>query len=41
MSSRRDKYKIRNFVFDIFMCVITGVIPWCIWIYVREQRRNR
>ena len=33
------RYGILNFLFDIFMCIITGGL-WLIWIIVREIRNN-
>lgn len=35
-----NKYGIMNFLFDVFMVVITGGL-WIIWIFVREMRKNR
>lgn len=33
------RYGVLNFLFDIFMCVITGGL-WLIWIFVREMRNR-
>lgn len=33
------KYRIRNFVFDLLMILITGGL-WFIWIFVREMRNR-
>jgi len=33
------KYKIRNFLFDLFMIFMTGGL-WLIWIYCREHRNK-
>lgn len=37
MSRNKNKYKFRSFLFDAFMCIITGGL-WLIRIYVREKR---
>lgn len=37
--AKRRKYGITNFLFDIFMCVITAGL-WFIWIFVREMRNR-
>jgi hypothetical protein len=37
MSRCRRHYGLLNFVFDIFMVLITGGL-WLIWIFVREMR---
>lgn len=37
--STRRRYKLRNFVVDAFLAVITGGI-WLIWIFVREMRNR-
>lgn len=35
----RKPYRIRNFVFDLLMILITGGL-WFIWIFVREMRNR-
>ena len=35
----KRKYTLCSFLFDIFMCVITGGL-WLIWIFVREMRNR-
>jgi hypothetical protein len=35
----RKKYGLFNFLFDLFMCFITGGL-WLIWIFVREMRNR-
>lgn len=35
----RKKYKLRSFIFDLFMIGITGGL-WLIWIFVREMRNR-
>lgn len=35
----RRHYGIINFVFDVFMTIITSGL-WLIWIFVREMRRR-
>lgn len=37
--SRRRKYTLFSFLFDVFMCFITAGF-WLIWIFVREMRRR-
>jgi hypothetical protein len=37
--SRRRKYTLLHFIFDIVMCVLTGGL-WLIWIFVREMRNR-
>ena len=32
-------YGVLNFLFDIFMVIITGGL-WLIWIFVREMRKR-
>lgn len=32
-------YGIINFIFDVFMTIITSGL-WLIWIFVREMRRR-
>ena len=39
MSTRRNKYTVINFLFDILLLLITGGF-WGIWIFVREMRRR-
>lgn len=34
------KYRLRNFIFDLIMCALTGGL-WLIWIFVREMRGKR
>lgn len=34
----RKKYRIRNFLFDCIMTILT-LGWWLIWIFVRENRR--
>lgn len=34
---RKKRYRLRSFVFDIIMTVITHGL-WLIWIFVRELR---
>lgn len=35
----RKKYGCMSFVFDIFLCIISGGL-WLIWIFVREMRNR-
>lgn len=35
----RRHYGIINFIFDVFMTIITSGL-WLIWIFVREMRRR-
>lgn len=35
--ARRRNYSCLGFIFDIFMCFLTGGL-WLIWIFVRELR---
>jgi hypothetical protein len=35
----RKKYGLMAFLFDLFMCFITGGL-WLIWIFVREMRNR-
>lgn len=35
--TKRRKYTLLSFIFDIIMCIITGGL-WLIWIFVREMR---
>lgn len=37
--SKRRKYKLRNFLFDILMIAVTGGL-WIIWIFAREMRNR-
>lgn len=41
--SRRNygprRYRLRNFIFDLLMIMITGGL-WFIWIFVREMRNR-
>lgn len=39
MSNCRRHYGLFNFIFDLFMCAITGGL-WLIWIFVREMRNR-
>ena len=34
------RYTIGSFIFDLFMCCITGGL-WLIWIFVREMRNSK
>ena len=38
-SARKKKYKLRNFVIDVGMTILTGGF-WLIWVFVREMRRK-
>ena len=33
----RKDYRVTNFLWDLFMCAITGGL-WLIWIFIREMR---
>jgi ABC-type enterobactin transport system permease subunit len=35
----RKKYRLRNFLLDALLTVVTGGF-WLIWIFVREMRRK-
>lgn len=37
--SRKGKYGIFNFIFDLVLLFLTGGL-WLIWIFVREMRRR-
>lgn len=37
--AKRRKYRLRNFIFDVFMTGITGGL-WLIWIFAREMRNR-
>ena len=37
MSSRRGRYTVFNFLFDVIMSVLTAGF-WLIWVFVREVR---
>lgn len=37
--SRKGKYGIFNFIFDLVLLFFTGGL-WLIWIFVREMRRR-
>ncbi len=37
--AHKKKYKIRNFIWDLFMLGITGGL-WIIWIFIREMRNR-
>jgi hypothetical protein len=34
------KYRLRNFLLDVILVVLTGGL-WLIWIFVREMRGRR
>jgi len=36
---RKNKYKLRNFIFDILMTCLTAGF-WLIWVFCRETRRR-
>lgn len=35
----RNRYGLCNFIFDLFMLLITGGL-WVIWIFCREMRNR-
>lgn len=39
MSCQSNNYGCLHFIFDVFMCIITGGF-WIIWIFVREMRKR-
>lgn len=39
VTKTRRQYGFFHFLFDIFMCCITGGL-WLIWIFVREMRNR-
>lgn len=36
---KRKKYKLRNFIVDVLLVIITGGL-WLIWIFIREMRNR-
>lgn len=37
--SRKGKYGVLNFVFDVIMTLIFNIF-WLMWIFIREMRRR-
>lgn len=37
--SRKGKYGLINFIFDVILLLLTGGL-WLVWIFVREMRRR-